>query len=427
MIDQRMLDYDFCEDEVYLAAVTYARSSMAMLDMMIKKHVNVVVCFVNYHTGEQIEDAQRRLEYYCDVRNIPFEACDTDKSDQTGKDTDYGEWARKVRYTFFEEMYKKHNASALFVAHTQDELIEDHLLTKKYGISRAHYGHGKVSSYHNMLIVRPFLHQTRSALAEYDDENGVPYSAHKYSATNENFHEKSEIKAEVERLNEIERGHILDEMRAKNDQKHSLHKSIIKSIPYQHYLDIRSLMALSKNDFLNTIITFVKAKAPHKFTVEPSKVWAIRNMCIDKKDVETLQLKDNIYMVKEYDILYLDKDGMNMPYSFILEKPSAFKNAFIDLDFTDGAEDRNVHLEDYPIRVRSCLPQDTCLYDGYLTPVRKMLRESGLAEDLIPLWPVIINKDDKIIYVPHYRPGFVEYHSSKMKLNLEEAEKNNKN
>ena len=418
MVDYHILDYEFAEGEVYLAAVTYARSSMAMLDMMQKRGVKPVVCFINYHTGESIEDAQERLEHYCDVRDLPFEACDTNLSDQTGRKENYTEWCRKVRYDFFEKIYKKYNAAGLFVSHTQDEILEDYLLTKKYGIDSAHYGQGKISSFRDMLIIRPFIDHTRAELARYDDENGVPYSMHRTSINSENFHEKTEIKAEVEQLNELQRNALLDEIRARTDQEHNLHKSIMKSIEKQFFLEIRPLMALNKNDFYSTLIDFVKAKSPVKFTLTKEKISAIREMCIDGKEIEALQLKGKIYMVKEYDILYLDDDGLNMPYSYTLDKPQVFESEIIDLDFTMGAEDRNVHEDDYPITIRSCLPQDIYVFDEYAEPVRKMLREVGLDDEFIPLWPVILNKNGKIIYVPRYRKTIERTHTSIFRIKL---------
>jgi hypothetical protein len=94
-----------------------------------------------------------------------------------------------------------------------------------------------------------------------------------------------------------------------------------------------------------------------------------------------------------------------------------------DLDFTMGAEDRNIHPEDYPLTVRSVLPQDVSIYGGYLVSVRRMLVAAGVSARLLHVWPVFLNKDNKIIYVPRYKKGFSEYHKSILNIHVKNDEK----
>jgi hypothetical protein len=136
-----------------------------------------------------------------------------------------------------------------------------------------------------------------------------------------------------------------------------------------------------------------------------------------------MKLKGSIYLVKEYDVISLDDDGQDMPYSYVLEKPGVFSCEAFDLDFTNGAADRNIHPEDYPLTVRSSLPQDVTTYGGYLVPVRRMLVAAGISQRLLHVWPVFLNKDGKIIYVPRYKKGFSEYHTSKLAIHVKNDEK----
>jgi hypothetical protein len=42
---------------------------------------------------------------------------------------------------------------------------------------------------------------------------------------------------------------------------------------------------------------------------------------------------------------------------------------------------------------------------------------------LLHVWPVFLNKDGKIIYVPRYKKGFSEYHSSILNIHVKNDEK----
>ena len=112
-----------------------------------------------------------------------------------------------------------------------------------------------------------------------------------------------------------------------------------------------------------------------------------------------------------------------MPYSYTLEKPGKLKTEVFDLDFSMGAEDRNIHDYDYPITIRSALPLDVTTFGGYLVSVRKMLMASGMPRKLLKVWPVFLNKDKKIIYIPRYKKNFQEYHTSVLKINVTNLEK----
>src|SRR5574344_710864 len=146
-------------------------------------------------------------------------------------------------------------------------------------------------------------------------------------------------------------------------------------------------------------------------------------MCLDREPNLTYKLKDQFYLVKEYDTLTIMTDPDELPYTYTLDKPGKMSNENFDLDFSNGAEDRGIHAEDYPLTIRTAIPSDVYTYGGYLVPVRKMYREAGMPPRLLAIWPVFVNKDGKIIYVPRYKKGFSEYHSSVLTIHVKNDEK----
>lgn len=417
-----MLDYRFDPDGVYLAAATYGPESMALLDMMEKAGVKPIVCFVNYHKAEINEKAEAAMKEYCAARGLTLEICDTGKLDQGDKDRNFEGWAREVRYSFFAKAYKKHKGTALFLAHTQDDVIESYLLTKRYGGKMSLKGLSPVSTYRGMMIVSPLLNYSLDDIMEYIRENNVPYSqeAKDFDASAS----RSEIRRDiVEKLNEVERDQVLSEIRKEYDDKMSFVNAIGKSIATVDSLNIREIIALSPDDFAQTIMDFIDKKAAERCKITPEILFDIRKMCLDPTPNMAYKLQGDIYLTKEYDELFIDNDGLDLPYSYTLKKPGKLSCPTFDLDFSMGAEDRNIHETDYPLTVRSVLPQDVYIYGGYLEPVKKMLLASGISQRLLHVWPVFLDKNGRIIYVPHYKKGFSEHHASILNIHVKNDEK----
>ncbi|MFA6620549.1 MAG: tRNA lysidine(34) synthetase TilS [Bacilli bacterium] len=420
MLNAAVLDYTFAPGNTYLVADTFGPSGQCLLGLMLEAGVKPVVCHVNYHLNADSGKAQSELQEFCTKNDLILEVCDTAKVDQTGKDKNYAAWQRRIRYAFFKEMYDKHNAAALFISHMQDDILEIYLTAKLHGIKTAKYGYSKVSTNNGMMVVRPLLEFTRSDLKAYCNQNNVPYLE---AATGVDHLFTTEVRQKIYQMNEVERDQLLQQMIKENSEKTNFINSIDQSIKTVDELEIRAIIALTPDEFAKTIMDFVNQHAPVQVTITPKMLADIRAMALNKELNSTLKLKGDIFMVKEYDVLTLDTDGLDMPYTYVLDKPMKFSCETFDLDFTMGAEDRNIHPEDYPLTVRSVLPQDVSTFGGYLVSVRRMLAAAGVSARLLRVWPVFLNKDNKIIYVPHYKKGFSEYHNSILNIHVKNDEK----
>jgi tRNA(Ile)-lysidine synthetase-like protein len=420
MLSASVLNYTFGPGNTYLVADTFGPASQCLLGLMMEAGIKPVVCHVNYHLNSDSEKAESEMKQFCTQEGLILEVCDTAKRDQTGKDEDYPGWQRKIRYAFFEEIYKKYDAAALFIAHMQDDVLEAYLTAKSQGIKNAKYGFSKVTTYQGMIVVRPLLEFTRSDLKAYCMEKNIPFLQAQVGV--EHIFTTA-IRQKIYQMNEVERDQLYQEMIKENSEKTNFIQGISASIEKVDELEIRAIMALNEEEFTKTIMDFVNRHSPIHITITTKMVANIRTLCLDKEPNATLKLKGQIYMVKEYDVLSLDTDGLDMPYTYVLDKPMKFSCETFDLDFTMGAEDRNIHPEDYPVTVRSVLPQDNYIYGGYLVSVRRMLVAAGISPRLLHVWPVFVNKDGQIVYVPRYKKGFSEYHKSILNIHVKNEEK----
>ena len=417
-----MVNLDIDKNAVYVLAGNTGADAMALTHMLLEQEAKLIMCFVNYRVGPNWDETEEALRKFCEEKGIQFEVCDADKVDQTGREKDFEKWARKVRYDFFSEIYKKNDAAALFLSHTEDDVIEGYLLSKQTGVRSSKFGLNTIGTTRGMIVRRPLVPYSNEDLREYCDLNNVPYN--KDFGNYEHDPSRSAVRREVvNKLNEAERDQYITEIKKANAESISFTANIKQSVDKVDTLNIREIIALSEGEFAETIIRFVKAKAKIKVRISPQTLAEFRKMCLDPQPNMCMKIGTNTFLVKEYDEISVDNDGLDLPYHYTLKEPCKFSCETFELDFTQGAEDRGIHLDDYPLTIRSVLPQDVWLFNGYAVNAKQMLIAAGISERLLHVWPVFLNKHGRIVYIPRYKKGFSEYHSSSMIIHVNEDEK----
>ena len=56
--------------------------------------------------------------------------------------------------------------------------------------------------------------------------------------------------------------------------------------------------------------------------------------------------------------------------------------------------------------------------EGHLVPLRRAFINWKMPPSLRKTWPVILNKNNKIIYVPRYRKSFCDSHKTTFIINI---------
>ena len=111
--------------------------------------------------------------------------------------------------------------------------------------------------------------------------------------------------------------------------------------------------------------------------------------------------------VKEYDSIFIKENETAVDYSFTLNEPGVLDTEYFHIDFTKDSSDRNVALPDYPITIRNARNDDVIEILNYSKELRRMFIDWKMPASLRKRWPVILNKEGKIIYVPRYFKDFV--------------------
>jgi|LSQX01.1.fsa_nt_gb tRNA(Ile)-lysidine synthase len=401
------INYPIQKDATYLVACSYGPDSMALLHLLMKETTKIVVCHVNYHKRNISDFEERSLQDYCVEHGLIFERFEAPKNSRGN----FQSWARELRYAFFANMYHKYDAKALFVAHQQDDLIETYLIQKQRGNRVDYYGIEPVIFMKKMTVVRPLLSYSKQDLLDYCHENLVPFSIDVSNFETKYLRNKIRLQI-VAKLTEIERYQILKEIKDNNQTLTRQKQKAVKIVSNSRSLPIPKLLECNEEEFNEAIIQLVKQS--EKFTpLSNSQLKEIREMCQSKKPNIDIPLGIGFSLLKEYDTLVLSEQIRTQNYEFTLEKPGTLSTEYFEIDFSHGAEDRNITENDYPLTIRNSQPKDRYLVGGNLCEIRRLFIDWKMPMRLRASWPVVINKTGTIIYVPRYRKNFVDNKKSK--------------
>ena len=390
-----MLNLD--KNQKYLLACSHGPDSMALLYMLKEEGYNFAVAHVNYHLREESDEEQEQLRQYCLNNQVQLFVYEVD---EVLNASNLEEQCRVIRYSFFKDLVHKYGYYAVLVAHNEDDVIETYLMQKRRQNLVEFYGIKENPIIFDIRVIRPLLGFTKQELLMFCSLNGIEYSIDKTNL--ENVFLRNQIRHEiVEKMSKEERKRILAEMSEDNRKLAEINERIsrLDSDKCDEY------NRLSDDEFLYAIVALGRRLDP-AFTISRSQGMEIRKILQSDKANVTVEIS-GLKLVKSYDSFQLIFDKEVPDYSFVLEAPGKLDNEYFYLDFTGDTANRHVSLDDYPLTIRNAKPEDEYLVSDYTKQLRRLFIDWKMPVTLRKRWPVIVNKDGKIVYVPRYQKDFV--------------------
>ena len=382
-----------------LLACSYGPDSMALFDMLLKEVGNTgfEVAHVNYHLRKESNSEMRSLKKYCESKNVKIHILDLDKD--VGKSNIEAK-CRKIRYDFFSSIYKN-GFTALYVAHNEDDLIETYLMQKQRKNIVEFYGIKAKSKAFGMNIVRPLLNWKKSDLLKYCKINKIPFAIDKTNLEDKFL--RNRIRHEiVEKLSDKERKDFIKQI----DEKNKELKSVEAKIKALDLNDVNEICSLNDYEFVVAINMLIK-KTSKADSI--SKKYALEIKKALQSGKPNLEFKINLYLtlVKSYNWLKIFKEEEAKPYKYVLHAPGILETKEFYLDFSKNSSNRNVFPDSYPITIRTAKPNDLISIKDYKKTARRLFIDWKMPMELRKRWPVIIDKNRKVIYIPRYQKNFV--------------------
>ena len=384
------------KNDKYLLACSFGPDSMALFYLLLQEGYNFEVAVVNYHLRPESNLEVEELKKYCEQSHINLYILDINRPITHNLESE----CRKIRYNFFYELCKLHDFNATLVAHHQDDLIETYLMQKRRQNLPEFYGIKEKTTIFGVEIIRPLLSYTKEDLINICKDNNVPFMID--SSNLDVKYLRNKIRHEIiVNLDVEKRTKILTEIKAKNKEINSIFETIKKSDIY----DINVLKYFDEITYLYAINYMAKSINP---SASISKRVAIELLKVinSKKPNIRLKMPYKLYFVKEYNRVRFEKENIKVSYSYIIDKPMELDTPYFYLDFRFDTKNRNVKIDDYPLTIRKANKDDIYQINCYQVNVRRLFIDWKMPLSIRKKWPVILNKEQKIIYIPRYQTNF---------------------
>ena len=389
-----MLNLD--KNKKYLLACSFGPDSMALFHMLQMEGYDFEAALVNYNLRE--ESTQEMLDFidYCEKQGVKHHELVIDKWE---KQNNLEARCRNIRYRYFADLVEKYGFFEVLVAHNEDDAIETFLLQNKRKNLLFSYGLRQNSELFGVKINRPLIGFSKAALKKFCLTYKIPHSIDKTNL--QDTFERNKIRHQiVEKLSQEEREEILKQIEYRN--------FVIRTkLDYLNSLDLsdcEQLLTLDEEEFVYAVNILTK-KIDEAMSVSKRQCEEIYQVLESKKSNVSIKLKNHIIFEKSYGSVYLYKDLLNS-YSYRIEGPIELDTEYFYLNFTKDSANRNVSKDDYPLTIRNAQKDDVYLIKDYQVKVNRLFIDWKMPPHLRKRWPVILNKDNKIIYIPRYQRNF---------------------
>ncbi len=391
----KLLDLD--KNKYYLLACSFGPDSMALFHMLKSQGYKFMVAHVNYNARIESQYETESLNNICAQNDVEIEIYHCKNPISSGN---FEAKAREIRYNFFKEIYFKNKIDALLVAHQQDDVIETYYLQRQRGGYVDNYGLIKEVVIFDMLTIRPLLDYTKEELLMYCQNNHVPYAIDS-SNLKDDFSRNIIRHNIVSKLNERDRKAILEEI--KNLNNHILEiNNKLKTIDLNCKAE---LLKLNDEEFQKAMICLARNIKPG-VSISNKLAAELKKIIVSSKPNVHFKIQDGLIFNKEYDWINFISNEKNTSFSYILNKPSKLETQYFYLDFTNDVKDKNITIDDYPLLIRNAFDDDEIIINNYKVKVRRLFIDWKMPITVRKKWPVIVNKHNKIVYIPRYRKDF---------------------
>ena len=387
-----MIELNLDKEKTYLLACSFGPDSMALFQMLLDNNYRFEVAHVNYNLRDESKTETLNLSNFCREKFIKLHVLEINnwenKSNLEAK-------CRYIRYNFFSEVCKDNNIENVLVAHNEDDLIETYILQKQRNSFVKFYGLNTSTIINGVNVQRPLLKVKKIDLQIYCDKNNVPYAIDKTNL--ESSFARNKIRHSiVEKLDNVERQEYIKKINEENLELNNLFYKIST-------VDLslcKSFDGFSEKELCYALNAISSKPLSKKTCLEIKKV--LRS----KKPNVKVPVRSNYFFFKEYGECFFAKDS-DFNYEIRLKSPKIVENNFFFFDGTSDTTNRNIKNSDYPLVIRTYRKNDHYKIKDYSCSVNRLFIDWKMPLSMRQYWPIFVNKNDEIIYIPRFKKDFV--------------------
>lgn len=370
--------------------------SIFLTEGLIKLGYKPLLIYINYHDSPTVYIEEKIVKQYSQINKLKLIEHEVNIPDNVN----FEDEARKIRYKFFSDVIKIHPNKFILTAHHKNDDIETMILQINRNNIVDYYGLKEKNDIFGVTVIRPILNYTKLEIIEYLTKNNISF----YDDPT-NYEQEKQRNILRANLKNIDYNHYKN-LKISLNQKVKEEKNKIKNIANGKYISKKIYSTLNDNEkkrLLNFLLNYNLGYSNSNLI----------NICLmrlkSNKSFEE-NLKNNISLFQDKNNFFFGTTTDKRNYSYIIEKEGYYKFKEFDIEIKLG----NFNIKDFPIFIETPKQKDIIETNIKQNNVIKFLKHHNVPNFLINIFPIIKNKDKKIIYVPFYE-DIIE---NKIKINL---------
>lgn len=370
--------------------------SIFLTEGLIKLGYKPLLIYINYHDSPTVYIEEKIVKQYSQINKLKLIEHEVNIPDNVN----FEDEARKIRYKFFSDVIKIHPNKFILTAHHKNDDIETMILQINRNNIVDYYGLKEKNDIFGVTVIRPILNYTKLEIIKYLTKNNISF----YDDPT-NYEQERQRNILRANLKNIDYNHYKN-LKISLNQKVKEEKNKIKNIANGKYISKKIYSTLNDNEkkrLLNFLLNYNLGYSNSNLI----------NICLmrlkSNKSFEE-NLKNNISLFQDKNNFFFGTTTDKRNYSYIIEKEGYYKFKEFDIEIKLG----NFNIKDFPIFIETPKQKDIIETNIKQNNVIKFLKHHNVPNFLINIFPIIKNKDKKIIYVPFYE-DIIE---NKIKINL---------
>lgn len=370
--------------------------SIFLTEGLIKLGYKPLLIYINYHDSPTVYIEEKIVKQYSQINKLKLIEHEVNIPDNVN----FEDEARKIRYKFFSDVIKIHPNKFILTAHHKNDDLETMILQINRNNIVDYYGLKEKNDIFGVTVIRPILNYTKLEIIEYLTKNNISF----YDDPT-NYEQERQRNILRANLKNIDYNHYKN-LKISLNQKVKEEKNKIKNIANGKYISKKIYSTLNDNEkkrLLNFLLNYNLGYSNSNLI----------NICLmrlkSNKSFEE-NLKNNISLFQDKNNFFFGNTTDKRNYSYIIEKEGYYKFKEFDIEIKLG----NFNIKDFPIFIETPKQKDIIETNIKQNNVIKFLKHHNVPNFLINIFPIIKNKDKKIIYVPFYE-DIIE---NKIKINL---------
>ena len=417
-----------------LVAVSGGVDSIVLLDLLLaipeEERPEIGVAHVNHQLRRESEEEEEMVRRLCEEKNLSFYTYVWQSQLEQGN---MESKARKVRYDFFADIYRKEGYTGLVTAHHADDLAETLIMKLTKGTQWTNLASIKAeSSRLGMKIYRPLLAFSKLELREYAAAKRLFYyeDQSNYSL---DYH-RNRIRHRVVPLLKEENPNFLNQVQNLTKQISYTDKVLTATLDPilddMTHLESKKCWKIDLELFLNQskemrylLLTKLiqKVMIQKGYSMSEVQVETILSLIEDGKSQGRIDLQADWRFRKEYSVGYIEKvfekktgdlpEGTELPRTGEYELTKSDRVMLYREEeavnfchlFTGCKEEVSLYLtsSDFPLSIRRRAPGDAIIYNekGNHKKLRRLFIDEKIPQSMREEMWVVVNSEREVLGV----------------------------